>query len=1492
MSQPRSLILLLILLSSLAWAAGCGDDTIEPLEPPRATTITVAPAAVTLVALANTVQLSAEVRDQNGAAMAGATVAWQSAAVGVATVDATGLVTATGNGTATITATAGGASGSAAVTVAQEVTRIEVSPTGVKVSAGDTIRVTAEAWDANGFAVPDGEFAWASSDTAVATVDASGLVSGIVEGVVSITATRDGAHGEVLMTVAHEDWGDLVSFYNATDGQGWIANDGWLSDLPIGQWHGVTTDETGHVTVLKLSASDLAGPIPPELANLSHLETLDLERNSLEGSIPPELGKLRNLKSLILGVNDLTGSIPAEIGDLTNLEVLRLRRNDLTGTVPPELGKLRNLTRLGLDSNAFAGPIPSDLTGLAGLRAFHFSGNESLCTPGSADFAAWLARLDVYVGPLCNEADRRTLGSLHGATGGEGWHRSTGWLGDGPLEDWHGVETDSLGRVAALDLSDNGLVGGVPAVLTQLASMTTLRMGGNEGLTGQLPLSLSALPLSELRYADTGVCVPPDESFGEWLTAIASHEGTGQACAPLSDRAILEAFYHATGGHQWENSENWLSDTPLGDWRGVSTDDDGRVVGLDLSWSYLKGSIPPELGGLTNLSKLDLSWNGLTGLIPPELGSLPGLQLLYLEYNRLTGPIPSELGNLSTLAELRLDGNALTGPVPSELGNLSTLAELRLDGNALTGPIPSELGNLSTLAQLRLNNNRLTGPIPSELANLSTLAELRLNNNRLTGPIPSELGTLPGMSILRLSSNRLTGPIPTELGNLATLVELQLADNELTGPIPPTLGKLSLLDDLILHGNELAGPIPPELGTALSLSSLTLRDNRLTGPIPPALGNLLSLETLSLNNNELTGPIPAELGGLSNLRTLHLHGNELAGPIPGELGQPSDLRTLSLDWNELTGAVPPELGGLSRLGLLSAMGNQLTGPLPTELGGMTRLRRLHLTGNTELSGALPSGLTDLATLNELLLGGTGLCAPADTAFQDWISRVTVARVRPCGPAAVSSAYLTQVVQSRELPVPLVAGREALLRVFPTASRPTDEGIPPVRATFYADGVEIYVVEIPGSSVPIPTEVRDAESALEKSANAVMPGSVIQPGLEMVIEIDPDSTLDPELGVTTRIPEAGRATVQVRQLPALDLTFVPFQWMRDRDSLIVDLARAMAADPESHEMLADTRTMLPVGELGVKAHEPVLTSTNNPVSLAIQTWVIRDIEGADGYYMGIMPERIVGGQSGVAYYGGKAAFSAADGFVIAHELGHNFFLGHAPCGGAGGPDRAFPQSNASIGGWGYDFRGGGALIPPHVRDLMSYCGPPRWVSGYSFARALGHRLAHESGTNGSADAPVSSLLLWGGVDAQGEPFLEPAFVVGAPPSVPQPDGDYEVVGRTARGNELFAVKFDMMEMADTDGQSSFVLALPLRDEWAGAVESITLSGPAGSTAMDLLTDRPMAIVRDPQSRQVRAILRGEDATDLVGVAADAVGQPGPPLQVIFSRGIPDAEAWRR
>ena len=184
--------------------------------------------------------------------------------------------------------------------------------------------------------------------------------------------------------------------------------------------------------------------------------------------------------------------------------------------------------------------------------------------------------------------------------------------------------------------------------------------------------------------------------------------------------------------------------------------------------------------------------SGLTGSIPPEIGNLTNLTYLNLSENQLTGVIPPEIGNLSNLTELRLWNNQLTGSIPSEIGNLTNLTWLYLGNNGLTGEIPESVGDLTSLTTLDLFSNQLTGEIPPEIGNLSNLTKLRLWNNQLTGSIPSEIGNLTNLTLLVLYSNQLTGSIPSEIGNLTNLTNLRLFNNQLTGEIPGSICDLDI----------------------------------------------------------------------------------------------------------------------------------------------------------------------------------------------------------------------------------------------------------------------------------------------------------------------------------------------------------------------------------------------------------------------------------------------------------------------------------------------------------------------------------------------------------------------------------------------------------------------------------------------------------------------------------------------------------------------------
>ena len=821
---------------------------------------------------------------------------------------------------------------------------------------------------------------------------------------------------------AASDRAALVAIYNATGGANWGNNRNWLSNAPMGEWHGVTTDSDGRVTHLDLRSNQLTGEIPAELGSLSNLTNLNLSRNQLTGSIPAELGSLTNLTRLGLSLNQLTGEIPAELGSLSNLTNLNLSQNQLTGEIPAELGSLAGLEGLFLRGNGLTGCIPNGLRGIGindlsqlGLPFCDMPGAPSIATPivpGDASLTvAWAAPINTGSSAITaydlryietGAADKSdanwtvvedvwaagsgslqyTLSGLTGGTqyevqvravnaaGASAWSSSAigtpaTWgairsfsppsaalggevvvtvtaSGYGPFGgimetlpagfsyvssslpsvtvngqevtfsllgetdftytvaapsaegsySFSGVLTNSdraevpVGGaitiavtagdplIARYDANGNSMIerGEVIAAIndylfgegdgvisrSDVIRLTNLylfapstphnRPGAPTGLTaagnGQTRIDLSwRAPASDGGAAITGYRIEVSENGSTWNDLVAntrnpatsySHTGltagstrhyrvsainsagTGPASKiaagdAATDRAALVTLYNATDGANWANNDNWLSNAPMGEWHGVTTDSDGRVTRLDLPYNQLTGGIPAELGNLSNLVRLALSGNRLTGGIPAELGNLAYLKYLDLSFNQLTGEIPAELGNLSNLTQLFLHNNQLTGEIPAELGNLTNLEYLDLSNNQLTGEIPEELGGLANLTQLFLHTNQLTGEIPAGLGSLTNLVRLALSGNRLTGGIPAELGSLAGLEQLFLGENGLTGGIPAELGSLNNLEVLYLDSNQLTGGIPPELADLSNLASLYLSGNQLTGCIPEGL---------------------------------------------------------------------------------------------------------------------------------------------------------------------------------------------------------------------------------------------------------------------------------------------------------------------------------------------------------------------------------------------------------------------------------------------------------------------------------------------------------------------------------------------------------------------------------------------------------------------------------------------------------------------------------------------------------
>lgn len=453
--------------------------------------------------------------------------------------------------------------------------------------------------------------------------------------------------------------------------------------------------------------------------------------------------------------------------------------------------------------------------------------------------------------------------------------------------------------------------------------------------------------------AEKRVYTPPSaEEIALTQAQVESFDCATVTDVPQVDCEALVTLYNSTNGAGWVDRNNWLTGAEVGNWYGVYAQY-GRVTALLLSSNQLTGSIPPQLGNLTNLWWLYLNSNQLTGSIPSQMGNLIYLQGLDLASNQLTGNIPTWLGNLTDLEFLILSSNSLTGSIPSEIGNLIDLDNLRLDNNILTDNVPASLTNLINLCEPGNPNHPCYGQYGLDLGynhlNTSGYSQALLDFLALKDPDWAQTQIAPFTGCVNVIA------IPT--GECEALVALYNSTNGLgwtdhanwlENNQPGTWfgvyvvgGHVSLID---LLANRLMGTIPPALGNLTNLQYLYLFYNQLTGSIPPALGNLASLESLALFGNQLTGEIPAELGNLANLQDLWLSSNQLSGTIPVELGNLANLRHLELNWNQLSGSIPSEIGSLFDLNNLRLDNNLLSGDVPASFTNLVNLCDL---GNQE-----------------------------------------------------------------------------------------------------------------------------------------------------------------------------------------------------------------------------------------------------------------------------------------------------------------------------------------------------------------------------------------------------------------------------------------------------------------------------------------------------------------------------------------------------------------
>ena len=448
--------------------------------------------------------------------------------------------------------------------------------------------------------------------------------------------------------------------------------------------------------------------------------------------------------------------------------------------------------------------------------------------------------------------------------------------------------------------------------------------------------------------------------------------------------------------------------------------------------------------------------------------------------------------------------------------------------------------------------------------------------------------------------------------------------------------------------------------------------------------------------------------------------------------------------------------------------------------------------------------------------------------------------------SAGAIYLNQGMQNVDGSVPIIAGRDALLRVFGIGDEVSFYG-PRARAVFYQDGEVVHsaMMDLLGDVLP----ERVTESRLDQSFNVEIPGEVLQPGVAMVIELDPDGVVPVESGSQLFIPAVGALELDVVEMPLLEQIIVPILVSSAPDERVFQWTRGMTEDSQH---LRFARTILPIGEMDVTVHETYYTATA-PVEIGGWRRVLQEIralrlmENARGYYYGVLERPAGSSITGIGYIGFPASVGRSHEGTYAHELGHNFRLRHAPCGSVSGADPDYPYDNGGIGVWGYDLHRSRLLHPEQYSDLMGYCRP-RWISDFSFLKAMDYRLNREDdvlGSDVSDPAPRGrTLMVWGSA-GDGELLLEPAFMIGAPPTLPNEDGPYRLEGFGPAGELHFSLSFT--PTPDEFGGGHFQFAVPHDPDTDGALDRVVLSGPEGVFTLGPSSTPPHGDHPEPRQR---------------------------------------------